>query len=715
MAIDPYAPCPGGTGKKAKFCCADLLVELDKIRHMVESNQRLACLEHVNKVDARVGPRACLLAIKSMLEGQLGETEKAVKTVARFKEAYPENPVALAESALLDASQGRIPEAIDAVQRAIAASTNEMGSRVFEAIGALGQMLIGHGLIEAGLAHLRLQAALSAEDDHRALQLITRINGSPQVSVLLKEDDSLWAAPEGSPAQSTLDAIDDLALRGRWREAERQLTEASTTYPDLPEVWHNLAVLRSWLGDKAGQVQALRRYSRLPIDLDDAVEAEAKAQLLSKETEADVISIVEVIYPVLDATELETRLAADRRLSRMPVDPRPYTDRGDVPPRSAFWVLDRPQPTTGVGIARGDIPRAVGQIYLFGKQTDRDARLQLASWQTPTLESVKATVVRIGGDAIGAQQAQNILGKTPALEHALSWNWRLPDDTPFEHRQSLLAEQRREMIREGWAKLPQRILGNRSPETAAGDPSVRIPILASLLLLELSDARPQADSDYNAVRSRLGWPVLNKIVADENEVFEMSVARLGRLDPEKLSDEALLRAFQRITFLRADRATYWFAKELVRRESVHSRVDLAETYGVLAELEDNPEEALKHLDNARKASERDGKSSAPWDLAELSLRLERGEIEHVGRLIAHIRDAHGREQGVGQALYQMLGEAGLIGPDGSLSIPLPQAETRSGIVVPGEQSTSSKLWTPGSESGAPAGGGEKKKLWMPGM
>ena len=25
MAIDTYAPCPGGTGKKIKFCCSDLV------------------------------------------------------------------------------------------------------------------------------------------------------------------------------------------------------------------------------------------------------------------------------------------------------------------------------------------------------------------------------------------------------------------------------------------------------------------------------------------------------------------------------------------------------------------------------------------------------------------------------------------------------------------------------------------------------------------
>ena len=45
MPIDPYASCPGGTGKKIKFCCSDLLTELDKVQRMLEGEQRAGCFE----------------------------------------------------------------------------------------------------------------------------------------------------------------------------------------------------------------------------------------------------------------------------------------------------------------------------------------------------------------------------------------------------------------------------------------------------------------------------------------------------------------------------------------------------------------------------------------------------------------------------------------------------------------------------------------------
>ncbi len=61
MPIDPYTPCPGGTGKKIKFCCSDLLGELDKIKHMLEGDQRAACLEHIEALEGKHPQRACLM------------------------------------------------------------------------------------------------------------------------------------------------------------------------------------------------------------------------------------------------------------------------------------------------------------------------------------------------------------------------------------------------------------------------------------------------------------------------------------------------------------------------------------------------------------------------------------------------------------------------------------------------------------------------------
>ena len=62
-----------------------------------------------------------------------------------------------------------------------------------------------------------------------------------------------------------------------------------------------------------------------------------------------------------------------------------------------------------------------------------------------------------------------------------------------------------------------------------------------------------------------------------------------------------------------------------------------------------------------------------------------------------------------QALFQLLAEAGIIGPDGKPTAP--PAREAAGIVVPGAAAAEpGKIWTPGSEEP----GGKKSALWTPG-
>ena len=86
MTIDRYTPCPGGTGKKIKFCCQDLLHELEGVHRMLEGDQRLACLEHVEKL---FGPGRTLTPAKDLYQDGFYAAEETVMVVGPRRRMLP--------------------------------------------------------------------------------------------------------------------------------------------------------------------------------------------------------------------------------------------------------------------------------------------------------------------------------------------------------------------------------------------------------------------------------------------------------------------------------------------------------------------------------------------------------------------------------------------------------------------------------------------------
>ena len=84
MALDAYSLCPGGTGKRIKFCCGDFLGELQNIDWMFEEKQYVACLQHIEHLRQQPAhrDRQCLLAYQADLRRIVDQHEPAVGNVS---------------------------------------------------------------------------------------------------------------------------------------------------------------------------------------------------------------------------------------------------------------------------------------------------------------------------------------------------------------------------------------------------------------------------------------------------------------------------------------------------------------------------------------------------------------------------------------------------------------------------------------------------------
>ncbi|MFH1264693.1 MAG: hypothetical protein ABIK89_03155, partial [Planctomycetota bacterium] len=164
MPIGPYSPCPGGTDNKVKFCCSTLASELQKIERMLEGEQFLACLKHIEHLEKTHADKACLLATKSMLLRALERPDEARATAAQFREKHPQNPIALAESALQAAVDGEDRQGVELLLQSLTASGSRMHARVYQAMSSLAGLLAARGQFLAARAVAMLQSGIQRDD-----------------------------------------------------------------------------------------------------------------------------------------------------------------------------------------------------------------------------------------------------------------------------------------------------------------------------------------------------------------------------------------------------------------------------------------------------------------------------------------------------------------------------------------------------------------------
>jgi hypothetical protein len=710
MPIDPYSPCPGGTGKKMKFCCADLVQELDKVQRMLEGEQPVACLDYVRKLDEQYPGRACIQSIRVSLENAVGDHAAAETTVSKFLSQHPSNPVALAEKAVLVASHDDPLKGIPWVQQAIEACGQEMPVRVYDSVGILALLLLSARHFAPARAHLQLQLGISQAKDERAMSALLQLEGAPGIPIPLKEMPPLEEAPPNVPWRADFQKALDAAQLGHWKRAADAWTALTSTAADSPVLWHNLGTIQSFLGNYGASVDALRKFAALTVSTDDAIEAEALAQLLSKDSQLQIDEL-SITYIIANAESIQEKLAADRRIERLPMDTTAWTAQNEPPPRAAFSLLDKPVPATGVGITREQIPQQLGQMLLFGKQTDRPARLELTLFR-PELDAVKKLLREVLGDDLNVPATEVVIGHMGQVEHALSWHWRLPDDTPEQLRYKLSIDQRRHMVLEQWAKLPQPIFGGRTAQQAAAEPEYHNRILAGIWLLQLADVDTDANT-YNELRRSLGLPELTEIDATGLDLNRIPLGRIARLRPESLTDEQLQQAFNRAMVANFSLALKRLAPEVLKRPGLAAAEYKLAAYRAMVRMAGESAESLRLIDEARKLAEANKQSSAPWDLMELAYRIQLSEGPAVLQLIQHIQTQHGREPGVGQALVQLLMQTGLVGPDGRLAVGAgaPGAPA-SPFAAPGAAASDpGKLWTP--DQPQPGRGEKKSALWLP--
>jgi hypothetical protein len=705
MALDAYSLCPGGTGKKIKFCCPDLFPELEKLDRMIEGEQFVASLQQIDQLEHKGLHRACLMALKSELLRATNQTDRITAHVAEFLERFPQNPVAWSESAMIAAVSEGGPAAMSKLQTAIALCDGRIQGPVYEAARMVASVLLHEGHWSAGRGLLQLLTAL-VPDDRECIERLIHVNGMADIPMLLKADLRIEPCPPEVPWRAEFESAVAPLRMAKWQEAADRLAILASEAGDAPAIWGNLAVIRMWLADNAGARAAMQKYAALPVPLEDAVEAEATAMLLSDSPLGDDVDMVHWTWPVTDPERLQETLLSDRRITPVPVDSSQWSAEDTPPPRFAGMLLDRLALGSDDRVSLENMPSVWGQLLLFGRQTDRAARLEILGLTRTNSDAARTYLRQLGSGALAAEPEEAIMAKTSISHDMISHRWVPPRGAPRSQVDALLVQDFRETLLNRWPGLPLGVLDNRSLRQAAADAASRVKALAVILVMQQWSGRSIAEFDFNELRSHLGLPTLDPITPQPNDVRTLPLVRLVRIQVDRLTDDDLIVAFHRAELYHAWDAARTFARAIIDRPAFARRPERLQAYRSLAQSATTLEDGIANVEAARRDALSAGQSCASWDLMELSFRFGHGEIEKAMQLVQHIESRHMQEPGVAQALTQFMVNIGLLNPDGTPAV-VPRssaAEAAPPAVDP------SKLWTPGSESSAPAG-----KLWTPGM
>lgn len=708
MSVDPYSPCPCGSGKKLKFCCSDLVHEIEKIEKLVTGEQPHAALRFVEQLLQKQPERASLLDMKASLELALEEFDTARETIQQYLALHPDNPSAYGQAAMMAAAKGETAAAVGALQAALERIEGDnMPQRVFEAVGAVGHGLLVAGDIIAARGHFVLYAGIAPKDENLGIEMLLRMNLEGNPPLVLRDQLLLADAPAGDETWvAAFEEANRQARRGMWQRAEAEYVNLVETSGTAPEVVYNLALVRGWLGDTPQFAAGLRQFARLDVAWDDAIEAEAVAQLVDPSADEPTIASEQWSYEISDAQQAVEQLLADKRVETIAAGQGADEEElGQA--RDRYLLLDRPAAHSGAELAVDEVPNVHALFTLLGKRTDREAQLIVAAEGDQQCGEVRRVIEEVLGDLATPTGDPEVIAEKPVAEIALSWRWRLPDDTPPDQRRELLAQRRRRAVLTDWPQAAQGALEGKSPLEAADDPSLRVALGAAELLVEQAAVDPTEEALFRELRQQLQLPAATPIDPNEIDVERLPIIRTQRLRLADATNQQLETLLSRAVMTGANLATLTTAKELITRheDDPEQPIDLGRAYRQLIRSEPDPEQAVAWVGKAKAWAARVGRSAAEWSILALELQLERFNPEGVKAELAHIEANHIQEPGVAEAVYRLLYSAGL-GPllqpsdDAQPRPAAPAAPDGPGIWTPDapppreHPESPSAIWTP---------------------
>jgi tetratricopeptide (TPR) repeat protein len=625
MALDLYGPCPCGSGKKFKWCCQPIHVQIDKAFRQDSEGQHEAALRLMDEVVAEHSANPEAWGRKAQLLYQNDRVEEAENALQKALEINPNYPFGHLLRGLFRQSEGEFPGALLQFRKAADFYDPEAREILGQVYAMIGDCELRLNRPVAARAAFRI-ALHHRPADESLRQTFEQVFGDKShLPAAARREYSFLETSGAGPGSESWRQVLAGATTGKLTDVRAAFDKLSQEQPENATAWYNLGLIKAWLGDNAGALEALDRYITLEPDETRAVSAWTLAAVLrcghGMEDQADYLEHF-ALFQILNPEPLFAFLQqweTDGRLVGVKISQETGVVTG---------VVVEALPALTPELAATRTPGLAAYLLVIADRL----RLWHTSLQTltPICEELKQ---KLGGAISEPQMAQGVATFNDILGEALAFPIHISDKAEAQKR---VNNHTQRFFEEIWIHRPLRSLNQIPPIDAAGPGTLRKKLMGAIQFLQ-DCAAPYStfQYDFDRLRRKLG---LTSDGAGEvqpggsTDYGALAAPELAALRPEELPDEQLAQAYNAAVKLDARELAVRFAQSLVARPYQPGQPERYPWYSHLIQMAlsvGDTQAALNLVDEGEKADceQNEGKRRNDYELRRAQILSKRGDAD----------------------------------------------------------------------------------------
>ncbi|MEO2035622.1 MAG: hypothetical protein ABGZ35_26385 [Planctomycetaceae bacterium] len=694
MANDPYAACICGSGKKLKFCCQDILADMQRIEQL-RDNQPDVAEQHLRALYESHPHKDVLVIELAGLVQELGEYDEARELCIDFLRRHKDEiRVIVLLSDLMMQTEG-FEGARRLIHRAIQLAQPVHYQGISMLLASVSDELFRSGNPAGAYAHLR-RSIQFAPDELRSSLMMMLSNWTTRISEYFPLLGSLeLLAPEvGEERREVEQKAQRLSDLGCWEPSAILYSRLLKEEPNNGPLWYNLGLFYLWDDRISQAAAALHQSATLLDDFDTAVNAESLAVLLDLEVSDDRVCTLESSQRIKRPRELSSRLQENNRFRL--ATPESQLDSTEMSQQQLRILADVPRADDGGQEELGAV------IITANFDNESDHHVVTVTAAEPLLDDAWSVVRAAAGDCLDDDQEStrpSIASSVPSWFVDFDWNVYFEPALPTKKLRAAVDE-RVAAATDAWLKRPQSHLNGQSPQEASKDPNLRIQTAATVVVLYSLGQRLNHEIRLMELRERLNIPAPSTSKIDPEQPIEsVPLLHYWQLSLGDLTDSQLSQLANRIGLIRDVDLLEKVVEELFRRPQALEEYSPRRAHmmqALVARFRNRVDDMAKSFEAARQAALEgpdNFQSRLELDLKELTFRLDDPEDPGIRQLLRSMRDQYFQKvPEIAEAVRQELVRTGCEQFMSELELPI--------IMTAGSEAqpqTSGKLWLPGQD------------------